>query len=117
MTSAGGIVRVGKADQRNAVELIVRDVTRTIGMTGEVDAEIRKRARELGEFVEGPAELTLRLAEDIQQYLHDVFIDTVWPACPVHPWHPLWLRDDRGELWWSCLETDTRVAELGTLPG
>jgi hypothetical protein len=27
----------------------------------------------------------IKLAEDVQQQRHDAFVDTTWPACPLHP--------------------------------
>jgi hypothetical protein len=34
-----------------------------------------------------------RLVQDVQQALHDEFVDITWPACPHHPNHPLWFKD------------------------
>ena len=39
-------------------------------------------------------DLTLRVAEEVQQWLHDTFLDPTWPACPEHRRHPLWLSDE-----------------------
>ena len=49
------------------------------------------------------------VVDDVQQYIHDLFIDTTWPACPRHPHHPMWLRGD----WWCCGED--RISRLGEL--
>jgi hypothetical protein len=52
-----------------------------------------------------------KLVDDVQQDVHDLFIDTTWPACPRHQRHPLWFRDG---AWWC--ETDAvAVAKLGEL--
>ena len=50
-----------------------------------------------------------KLVDDVQQYFHDTFVDTTWPACPQHPNHPLWFHDD---AWWCGTE---RIATFGTL--
>ena len=49
------------------------------------------------------------LVDAVQQYVHDTFVDTTWPACPRHPNHPLWFHDD---AWWCESE---RVATFGSL--
>jgi hypothetical protein len=48
---------------------------------------------------------------DVQQYFHDTFVDTTWPACPRHPRHPLWYR---AGSWW-CVQDGVAVASLGEL--
>jgi hypothetical protein len=50
------------------------------------------------------------VVEDFQQYVHDAFVDTTWPACPRHPHHNLWWKD-----WWTCFEDNFPVAKLGEL--
>jgi hypothetical protein len=36
-------------------------------------------------------DLVVEAVEDLEQRLHDTFVDTTWPACPRHRQHPLWL--------------------------
>jgi hypothetical protein len=62
---------------------------------------------DLGDFA-------VRVAEDVQQQLHDTLVDTTWPACPLHPRHPLWLDQDRPV--WRCAQAVVDVAPLGSLP-
>ena len=38
-------------------------------------------------------------AEELQQWLHDTFLDVSWPHCPDHGQHPLWLSDARPPIW------------------
>jgi hypothetical protein len=87
-----------------------RDVAATLG---ERHARIVERhARRLLPLVGGGADaLTAKLTEDVQQELHDTFVDTTWPYCPEHPHHPLWF--DEGA--WRCMGGGTFVAPLGEL--
>ena len=62
-------------------------------------------------FTDDPADFERRVVDDVQQYLHDTFVDTSWPACPEHPHHPLWYSDG----WWKCDHSGRRVAALGGL--
>jgi hypothetical protein len=48
---------------------------------------------------------------DLQQYLHDAFVDTTWPSCPHHPNHPLGFSDGM----WRCGKIATPFAPLGGL--
>jgi hypothetical protein len=49
-------------------------------------------------FVEDRIRYVEKVVEDVQQRLHDEFIDTTWPACPEHPNHPLDFTDGA----WRC---------------
>jgi hypothetical protein len=52
-----------------------------------------------------------KLVDDVQEELHDTFVDTTWPACPRHLSHPLWYRDGS----WYCERDGIAVAVLGGL--
>src|SRR5262249_12781138 len=52
-----------------------------------------------------------RLVDDVQQELHDTFVDIMWPACPRHRTHPLMCRD----AIWQCQVEQIAVAPLGAL--
>ena len=60
-------------------------------------------------FIDEDAWFTQWLVDEVQQYFHDTFVDTTWPACPRHPNHPLWFRDD---CWWC---DGDRIATFGQL--
>jgi len=45
-----------------------------------------------------PPDSIRQCIEEVQQYFQDTFVDTTWPACPVHPNHPL----DVVEGAWRC---------------
>ena len=54
------------------------------------------------------------VADTVQSYvLPQVWAKTgtgVWPACPVHPAHPLWPKLDDGVAVWACARGTFRVA-------
>lgn len=63
-------------------------------------------------------DVVVKAVEDLQQYLHDTFVDTSWPPCPRHPNHPLWLEESEdGAIVWQCAQDQVVVAPLGKLPG
>jgi hypothetical protein len=51
--------------------------------------------------------------DDFQQLVHDEFIDTSWPACPLHHRHPL--DFDHTQTAWRCPTSGALVAALGAL--
>lgn len=108
-----------------AVGLLARDLLTTLGSSQEhavrrsagnirwlfdhntalnEDGEPDQRDWDFAYFME-------RLVEDVQQWLHDTFVDTTWPTCPRHGRHPLWLIDGS----WKCDADDVVVARLGEL--
>ena len=52
-----------------------------------------------------------RIIEELQQEMHDLFIDTEWPACPRHPNHPMWY----GAGYWRCATDKAAIVALGEL--
>ena len=96
-------------DEERAVRLVLADVRATIGPGHE--ALIRANAKRLREFVDDPDHYRDRVIEDTQQDLHDRFIDTDWPRCPLHGRHPLWL----GEGGWWCTQEQVFIAPVGQL--
>ena len=62
-------------------------------------------------FSDSALDFEQKVVDDVQQYLHDAFVDTTWPRCPDHHNHPLWYSDQ----WWTCEHTGKRVALLGAL--
>lgn len=53
------------------------------------------------------------VVDGLQEAAHDFFWDTTWPACPLHPNHPLWYSEDRGA--WCCPRDGAALAPLGGL--
>jgi hypothetical protein len=103
---AGGI---SEADEARVVRLVLQDLARTVGPGYE--ATVEEAAARFRLFSDDPADFEQRVVDDVQQYLHDTFVDTTWPACPDHLNHPLWYS----EQWWRCEQAGKRVALLGEL--
>jgi hypothetical protein len=100
---------VTDADEALVVARLSRDVATTIGAGHE--ARIRRAAAHVRPFRNEVDTYIAKVVEDVQQEFHDLFIDTSWPACPLHHRHPLWLRDGQ----WTCAESRVPVAPLGQL--
>ena len=90
------------------VELLERDVAETMGE--RYVSRVRRRAAEM-EGLDSEHGGDEKLVDDVQQWFHDVFIDTTWPRCPRHERHPLWYRD---KGWW-CQQDQVLVCPLGEL--
>ena len=96
-------------DEARVVDLLRRDVTSTLG-TGH-EAVVAEAATRIRRFSHDRDDFEARVVDDVQQYLHDTFVDTCWPRCPDHPHHPLWYSDKA----WTCVQSGKRVAPLGGL--
>jgi hypothetical protein len=88
---------------------IIADLVATLGITTE---QANQAVRQRGGWFRGNGAFTV--AENVQQWLHDMFIDPVWPACPHHHTHPLWLVDQRRPRW-TCPTTNQPLCDLGQL--
>ena len=103
------------------VALVAHDLAVTLGWSEEraealvrVEAQGKARIDRWSDEVE-PA-FPFAVAEDAQQYLHDTFEDTTWPACPAHSGHPLWLSPEDGQLpTWRCPTDGKGFGRLGAL--
>ena len=104
---ADDMTTVSDLDEAEIVELLGRDVTSTLG-TEHLDL-VRSTARHHRQFTKDRDWYIESVVTDVQQYFHDCFIDTTWPACPVHPNHPMWFQAG----WW--LADGKPVARLGGL--
>jgi hypothetical protein len=89
---------------------IAADLVATLGYTPE---EARRVVQSVGSGQYGDQGVT-SVAEVIQQWLHDTFLDTTWPQCPEHRRHPLWLNEDVPPIW-TCDETQQPICALGQL--
>lgn len=97
-------------DQDEVVRLLLADVNATVGPGHESLA--RGNAARLREFIDDDPERYFRVVIDAtQQDLHDEFIDTDWPKCPLHHRHPLWCHDG---AWW-CEQDAVAIASVGKL--
>lgn len=96
-------------DFTRVVELLEKDVADTLG-----EAHRAIVGSCAGAVVRlDVADPAVKLIEDVQQSIHDTFIDTAWPVCPHYHTHPLWYADGS---WW-CTEDRVAVAPLGELAG
>jgi len=101
--------KVTDAQAARVISLLLKDLQHTVAaghefVVKEAAARIRLYSRE-------PTDFEQRVVDDVQQALHDMFVDTAWPACPEHPNHPLWYSDG----WWRCDHSGKAVAPLGGL--
>jgi hypothetical protein len=89
------------------VQLLERDVTRTVGDSYRwLVREAAAKAQAL-DIADGGH----KVVDEVQQYLHDTFVDTSWPRCPRHLRHPLWYKEG---AWW-CQRDGAALAALGEL--
>lgn len=96
-------------ERERIVQSVIVDIASTLGPGHE--AVVVETASDVASFVDEPVRFRDKLVEDIQQYFHDSFTNTTWPACPRHLNHPLSLR---GEFW-CCDRDDEAIAKLGEL--
>jgi hypothetical protein len=100
---------VSLGDEARVVALLSADLEGTVGPGYR--STVEEAAARILEFAESPDDFETRVVEDVQQTLHDTFVDTAWPRCPDHPHHPLWYSDKL----WTCHRSGKRFAELGGL--
>lgn len=96
-------------DVRRIVSLLCADLRNTIGATYE--AVVEETAAHIRSFTDDRDDFEQRVVDDVQQYLHDTFVDTSWPRCPAHLNHPLWYSESS----WRCEQTGRDFGQLGTL--
>jgi hypothetical protein len=98
---------VSEATIERVAAALKADVTATLGIAHAAD--VIQFVAQGREFIDDDDWFEQWLVDTVQQYFHDTFVDTTWPACPKHPHHPLWFRDN---AWWCG---DESVAILGRL--
>lgn len=105
---------VNDRERRQAVARIAHDVAATLGWDAPQATALATKAAEVSaDWWDRPGEFAVKLAEDVQQHLHDTFLDPAWPVCPLHQQHPLWLAHDRAV--WRCTQDSVDIAPLGAL--
>jgi hypothetical protein len=100
---------VPAADAARVRRLLGRDAGSTIG--GGHEAVIEEAVARIRLFAHDSDDFEQRVVDDVQQWLHDSFVDTSWPVCPEHGRHPLWYSGG----WWRCDQAGNDVARLGEL--
>ncbi len=91
------------------VPLLKRDLAATVG--AKYERLVDRNASRLLPFKSSENAFASRVVDDVQQELHDTFVDTTWPHCPTHPNHPLWFENEA----WRCTGGGAFVAPLGEL--
>jgi hypothetical protein len=107
---------ISQAHFADVSELLTRDLRNT-GMSSWLHLIERECRNALDVFnhptrfneVVDPRQVTEKVVEDVQQDILDSIV--VWPVCPHHPNHPLWLHDGA----WYCEQDNVMVAALGSL--
>lgn len=106
-----------REEAKPLLRALMADVTGTLGWRRQIAEQIvNDWAAQVAAWDHTtPVEYAQNVAEGMQQYLHDTFVDTSWPACPEHPHHPLWLHlRPEGSLAWQC-DQGTWALPLGGL--
>jgi hypothetical protein len=97
----GNMAPLSEATVERVTQALRADITATLGagFTFDLDSFVEDGRRThsiritgMSSYYGGDEHFIGGVVDDVQQYIHDTFIDTTWPACPRHPNHPLWLR-------------------------
>jgi hypothetical protein len=96
----------------DVIDLIAPDLVATLGWTVDQARQVVATAGTV--YEQDPEFVAFQVAEEVQQWLHDSFLDTSWPPCPSHRHHPLWLAEEP-PFTWHCPRDATAVAPLGQL--
>jgi hypothetical protein len=91
------------------VPRLKRDLAATVG--AKYERLVDRNASRLLPFKSSEDAFASRIVDEVQQELHDTFVDTTWPHCPAHPNHPLWFVDGA----WRCTGGAAFAAPLGEL--
>ena len=80
-----------------------------------VDEAVAHRAWWLAQWADGAPHVLGLLAQDVQEAVHEG--EPLWPACPEHGDHPLFVEPDLGpHPFWVCHRSGLPVAPVGNLP-
>jgi hypothetical protein len=94
-------------------------VRRDLGVRRADDAlldAVEHRAWWLAQWEDGAPHVLGLLAQDVQEAVHEAD-DPLWPPCPEHRDHPLFVEPDLGpDPFWVCHRTGLPVAPVGLLP-
>ena len=98
------------------IEALARDVAATVALRDRTafTSRLMGEALDLRSRISPKLDVSSfrdSLVDEVQQRMHDEFVDVSWPRCPRHPHHPMCLRDGA----WYCAKDDVRIALLGEL--
>jgi hypothetical protein len=101
---------ISEVEERRVTALLCADAEATVGSGYEhAIAAAAARRRDYSYGPTAPATYADDVADDVQQRMHDEFIDTSWPSCPRHPKIPM--GSHQGD--WCC--DGDPIAPLGAL--
>ena len=109
-------------DTARIVQLLLHDALPTLGERARAEvlrlaASYEALAREWmdnGESLpDAQRAFESAVVNGLQEAAHDLFWDTMWPACPLHARHPLWY--DESQQVWHCKEDAAVTTPLGRL--
>ncbi|MCU1674036.1 MAG: hypothetical protein JWN77_2149 [Frankiales bacterium] len=104
-------VTVERVSLDDAKAALLRDAAAYAGL---VDEAADARRWWLQEWPAGAPYLLCLLAQDVQEAVHA--LDPLWPLCPEHRDHPLFVEPDLGpDPFWVCHRTGLPVAAVGSL--
>src|SRR5205809_299404 len=94
-------------------DVLLESLRRDLRATGHAShvAMVDAAARNVAELDMATEDVLEKVVSDVQQRMHDEFVDTTWPRCPLHANHPLWYEGGA----WRCPSTKAARAELGEL--
>ena len=96
-------------------EALVRDLAGQ--HTDVVDRCWQQRDWWVSQWPEGEQYLTCLLAQDVQEAVNDEH-DAMWPRCPEHEDHRLYVEPDLGtDPFWVCEVSGLPIAPVGHLHG
>jgi hypothetical protein len=79
-----------------------------------VDACTEQRKWWLSEWADGAPYVLCLLAQDVQEAIRET--EPLWPPCPEHRDHPLFVEPDLGtDPFWVCERSGLPVAPVGRL--
>ena len=77
---------ISQADADRVSRLLGHDLDETIGPGHQ--AAVKEAVARIRLFADGSEHFEQQVVDDVQQLLHDTFVDTSWPPCPEHPYAP-----------------------------
>jgi hypothetical protein len=112
-----GYLRAYDEDVDGALELVVRDLLTAGFDRVQAEAVVRDRAEYMlsGADRRAGGEVALQVADALQDYIIEERDDHLWPRCPEHGTHPLWIDSWSPTAMWTCTTTGRGFARLGEL--
>jgi hypothetical protein len=104
---------------RTAAAVVRHDLEATGAWTAQAAAQLADRLAErrwwVSQWPAGAEHVPGLLAQDVQEAVH-ASSDELWPCCPEHRDHPLFVEPDLGpDAFWVCHRTGLPVAAVGGL--